>query len=215
MTYFSVFQDKTSPLSLIPEYYEIFRYMGYSFKDRNLPEDEVRPVVYEVAADFQKLIEPQSVYACYPLEIENQTLKFADVQIESKDLSRNLKGCKAVYLFAATIGPLIDKEIQKMQRLNPVKSVVMQATGAMYIERYCDYLCDFFKTEAKKEMLLTKNRFSPGYGDVRLDQQKNFFRLLDCKKIGLTLMDTLIMAPEKSVTAFVGVYDENSEKKCD
>ena len=48
-------------------------------------------------------------------------------------------------------------------------------------------------------------RFSPGYGDVSLEVQKDFFRLLPCQRIGLTLMDTLIMSPEKSVTAFIGI----------
>ena len=33
-----------------------------------------------------------------------------------------------------------------------------------------------------------------------------FFRLLNCtQKIGLTLMDSFIMAPEKSITAFIGL----------
>ena len=50
------------------------------------------------------------------------------------------------------------------------------------------------------------DRFSPGYGDLPLDVQKNIFPLLDCeRKIGLTLNESLIMSPSKSVTAFVGM----------
>ena len=45
-------------------------------------------------------------------------------------------------------------------------------------------------------------------GNVELSVQKEFFRLLPCTRIGLTLMDTLIMSPEKSVTAFIGVLPE-------
>jgi cobalamin-dependent methionine synthase I len=50
-------------------------------------------------------------------------------------------------------------------------------------------------------------RYSPGFGDVPLAVQKTFFEILECQKnLALTLNDSLIMSPEKSVTAFVGVY---------
>ena len=68
----------------------------------------------------------------------------------------------------------------------------------------------FVKTEIEKNQNnFTRPRFSPGFGDVSLENQKHFFNLLPCSKIGLSLMDTLIMAPEKSVTAFVGIYKNN------
>ena len=47
---------------------------------------------------------------------------------------------------------------------------------------------------------------SPGYGDLALDVQKDIFALLDCERqIGLTLGDSLLMSPGKSVTAFAGI----------
>ncbi len=49
-------------------------------------------------------------------------------------------------------------------------------------------------------------RFSPGYGDLAIDAQKDIFALLDCERqIGLTLGDSLLMSPGKSVTAFAGI----------
>ena len=49
-------------------------------------------------------------------------------------------------------------------------------------------------------------RFSPGYGDLPLGTQKDIFALLDCeRKIGVTLNDSLLMSPSKSVTAFLGL----------
>lgn len=208
MTFSSVFTNKTSPTLLEPDYNEVFRYMGYSFKDRTDLNDEVRPIVNQLVPEIQKILTPQAVYVSYPLEIDGNILKFDGHEVVSKELSRYLNGCTAIYLFAATLGPKIDQQIQKMQKLDPVKAVVMQATGAMFIEKYCDLLCDIIKNDAAENGFETKHRFSPGFGDVPLETQKLFFKVLDCShKIGLTLMDTLIMAPEKSVTAFVGVKD--------
>ena len=51
-----------------------------------------------------------------------------------------------------------------------------------------------------------KPRFSPGFGDLSLENQKKIFSFLRCsQQIGLTLNDSLVMSPEKSVTAFIGL----------
>ena len=65
---------------------------------------------------------------------------------------------------------------------------------------------ELIKIEAKENGYKTHPRFSSGYGDLSLSTQNIFFRLLNCtQKIGLTLMDSFIMAPEKSITAFIGL----------
>ncbi len=133
------------------------------------------------------------------------TLRFADVTLQSRDLGRNLEGCSQVALLAATIGPQVDALIRRHSSLDPVYASILQATGAMYIEELVDLVNSEIKKIAAAQGLKTKPRYSPGYGDVPLQVQKDFFRLLPCTRIGLTLMDTLIMAPEKSVTAFVGI----------
>lgn len=207
MTFSSVFVDKIDASLLEPDYNEVFRYMGYSLKDRTELIDQVRPMVYQIVPELRKLITPQGVYVSYPLTIEDETLHFEGHELKSKELSRYLRKCSAIYLFAATLGPQLDRHIQKMQKLDPVKGVICQAAGAMYIEEYCNNLCQKIGKDALSGGFLTMNRFSPGYADVPLETQKLFFKLLDCShKIGLTLMDSLIMAPEKSVTAFVGCY---------
>ena len=80
----------------------------------------------------------------------------------------------------------------------------LQALGAERAES----LCDAFNNEIR-EKYITAPRYSPGYGDVGLENQRVFFRLLDCpKNIGVTLGDNLMMKPTKSVTAFIGIKGE-------
>lgn len=205
MTLNSVFFDQMEGKLLEPNLKEVYRYMGYMLKDRNGLDDGVKPLVEKVCEDLKNVIHPQAVYCAYPLKVEGDGVFFAGQEIHSRYLSKSLSGCDYVFLFASTLGPKIDKEIQKYTRLDPAKALVMQATGAMYIEEYIDLLCKKIQNLASEEGLSTNHRFSPGYGDVSLEVQKIFFSLLDCKHIGLTLMESLIMAPEKSVTAFIGV----------
>ena len=52
---------------------------------------------------------------------------------------------------------------------------------------------------------LTKMRFSPGYGDLLLENQKIFYSLLDMGDMNVTLTEKCIMVPEKTVTALAGI----------
>ncbi|MBQ4140215.1 MAG: Vitamin B12 dependent methionine synthase activation subunit [Clostridia bacterium] len=118
------------------------------------------------------------------------------VSVDSKDLKKHLEGCDKVILFAATVGIGIDRLISRYASISPTKSLLFQAIGAERIEA----LCDEFNSE------FVGSRFSPGYGDLPLEFQKEIFRLLDCpKRIGLTLNESMLMSPTKSVTAIIGV----------
>ncbi len=216
MTYSSLFVDRVDSKTLEPDMEEVFRYMGYALGDRKNPDRIVGDVAVDVVARFGEMIFPQAVYVCYPMRAFEDHVLFGETacehRIDGNGISKFLAGCTSIFLFAATLGPMVDREIQRAQRLEPSRAVVMQAAGAMYIEEYCDLLCEKFKSMAAEEKCVTRPRYSPGFGDIPLEYQRTVFEILDCRKIGLTLMDSLIMAPEKSVTAFVGVRPENFQK---
>ena len=215
-----------------PDFKEVARYLGY--RRATPPEADVSALMEKATSEMQAVMKAQAVFEIYDLSVvecrdsgvskppyepadqvvsirpsdysTTVTLRFADVTLQSRDLGRNLSGCSQVALLAATIGPQVDALIRRHSSLDPVYASILQATGAMFIEELVDLVNSEIKKIAAGQGLKTKPRYSPGYGDVPLQVQKDFFRLLPCTRIGLTLMDTLIMAPEKSVTAFVGLY---------
>ena len=122
---------------------------------------------------------------------------------DSKSLKKLFEGCKKVLLFAATVGFDVDRKITKYSKINPAKALIFQAIGTERIES----LCDSFEADIKREKgYFLTTRFSPGYGDLPLEMQKDVFRVLDCyKNIGVTLNESLLMSPSKSVTAIIGI----------
>ena len=143
---------------------------------------------------------------CYrelPVTVAGEMCDFGAFSVLSRQLARNLSGCGRVILFAATVGVGIDRLIQKYSRLAPSRALMMQAIGAERIEALCDAFCD----DMEKEMGVSlRPRFSPGYGDLPLVVQKDIISLLEApKRIGLSLNDSLLMSPTKSVTAFAGI----------
>ncbi len=208
-----VFRHRLTSREIEPDFPELFRYAGFSkeiLQGEKISDSQMEELAKSAAKDISEKMNCRSVYAKFPLELgAEEKIRFARKEIQSHHLSVNLKNCHSVILFAATLGPEVDRLIQKNSKINPAKSVMLQAAGAMFIERYVDMLQDFFKSEEAKNKNAIRPRFSPGYGDVSLEVQKIFFELLDCQKnLALTLNDSLIMSPEKSVTAFVGIYED-------
>ena len=116
-----------------------------------------------------------------------------------------LAGYDQVLVFGATVGLAPDRLMLKYGNVAPTKALLMQAIGAERIEALCDSFCEDLATHPGTTV---GRRFSPGYGDLPLECQTRIFALLDCPKaIGLTLNESLLMSPTKSVTAMMGVRD--------
>ena len=217
----AIFQHRISSTELSPDYKEVYRYAGIFDKEDFVPDEQLSRLAEEAVKEVCNNMNCRSLYIRFPLTVTESDqiiydgkllydIKFGDVSFSSHFLGLNLKDCNAIYLFAATLGPAVDKAIQKASRINAAKAVMLQASGAMYIEKYCDALMEFLSEAESKEGNVLCPRFSPGYGDIPLEMQKTFFELLQCQKnLALTLNDSLIMSPEKSVTAFIGVKKNN------
>ena len=174
---------------------EISRYAG------NLQDEAI---LAECISEVSDKLVYNVCYQKFPFEKQCETLNLGFAQVNSADLAKNLDGCDGILLFAATVGVELDRLIMKYCKISPVKALIFQAIGAERIEKLCDQFC---KDMAKEENI--KPRFSPGYGDLPLDLQKEIFAALDCgKNIGLTLNDSMLMSPTKSVTAIVGIISK-------
>lgn len=174
---------------------EISRYAG-GLEDKAL----ILSCIKEIA---NKLVY-KVCYRKFSLKTNENTLDASFAQITSADLAKTLRNCDGIILFAATVGIEIDRLIFKYGKISPLKALIFQAIGAERIEWLCDQFC---KDLAKEETITS--RFSPGYGDLPLEIQKDIFLALNCEKnIGLTLNDSMLMSPTKSVTAIVGIKNE-------
>lgn len=198
---------------------QVWRYLGYKGGAR--PDAQVQEKIAACEEKLREAADPKHLLMRLPVrQGENHfpCLLIADMQIASKDLRKNLQGCGEVYLLAATLGPGPDLLIRRASAQRMSDAVIYQALCAEMIESCCDQICARLRRQAAEEGLYLKPRFSPGYGDLPLDLQKDLLRILDApKKIGLTLTDSLLMMPSKSVTALIGLTKEmqpDHEKDC-
>lgn len=180
---------------------EILRYLGIKSEDLS-PELETK--IHSVKNEIISACRPKSLF----YEISSVDI------FNSQALYKHLSGCERYFIFAATLGTQADFIIRRYSGSDITNAAIAQAVCSWYIEKFCDDEMDKFD----KGALFFKPRFSPGYADFDISYQKYILDTLNAsKKIGITLTDGMMMIPEKSVTAVLGLTKEKScmQSKCE
>jgi hypothetical protein len=171
------------------------------------PDEQIIALIERCEAEIRATLTPKICYAELPVRIDGNVVDFSHTSVASTDLSKNLCGCSRAIVFAATVGLGIDRLLLKYTKISPATAFCIQAIGAERIEALCDTFNDQFRLTAR-----VKPRFSPGYGDLPLSFQKEIFKILDCpRRIGLTLCESGMMTPTKSVSAIIGLENNTQE----
>jgi hypothetical protein len=151
-------------------------------------------------------------YARFGIEIHGDEIDLGFTRTSSHSLAKCLDGCHEIVLLAATVGFGIDRLIEKYSFISPSRAVIFQALGSERVEALCDAFCNDLATEEERSGNTLRPRFSPGYGDLPLELQRDIFASLGCTRaIGITLGDNLFMNPTKSVTAIIGIKGIRNE----
>lgn len=196
---------------------EVQRYMGYHGIVDIAPEmqEKINKAIEHLGTQSH----PRIISKEYRITVSEKTVTLhaenEDVTFESEGLARNLSGCCGAILLAATVGPACDMLVRRASITSAADAAVYQAAGAAAIEAFLDDYNDKLKASYEARGLFLRPRFSPGYGDLKLEHQKDWFRLLDItKQIGIELTDSLLMVPTKSVTAIIGIGIDETKTGC-
>lgn len=181
---------------------EVAVYLGYysAKTDENTAE-----LINECTKEFLNVADFRACYVEVPVTDGEIDLGFRKIGCSS--LKKNLDGCDSAYIFAATTGIEAHRLIERSGIISPLRGIVTDCVGSAAIEAFCDKINRSFEN---CECL--RPRFSPGYGDMPLECQKDIIEFLQTKKnIGMSLTESLMMIPVKSVTAIIGIGKEKNK----
>ena len=149
-------------------------------------------------------------YRIIPIFADEDSVRAPFGVIFSSALAKVLKGCTRAVIFALTAGMEYDLFIHKNASFHPAESLIASALGSERAESIADAFCDALSVELAEQGCSLTPRFSPGYADLSLDLQRDIFDILALQKnIGLYLNESLLMSPSKSVTAIMGVKEND------
>lgn len=188
---------------------EAARYMGV----RGEPDSRVRELLERAEELVRSRVRPAYIYRETAVEMtdEGVTLGIMASPLTGEDIKRHLKGCNRAVVLAATLSQEADKLIRQAAVRDMAESLAIDCLCSAAIEQVCDRAEEeiFSAIEAPYRTW----RFSPGYGDLPITLQRDLLLALNAqRRIGLTVSDSSLLIPTKSVTAIIGISDSSVEQ---
>ena len=202
---------------------EVLRYLQY--KDQNI-ESNLSDKIKQCIKKTKEIINPRFVFRKYGIKKSKFYNKKNEIHLEgsnlilqSDDVYNLLLECDECILMSATLGLEVEREIRKLTYTDLTKGIIIDACATTAIEEACDIVQDNIAKKLLKEDKYITYRYSPGYGDLSIEKNLDINNLLNSQKeIGLTVTDSGIMIPRKSVVALIGVSHKgisNTKKSCE
>ncbi len=187
---------------------EVLRYLGYRGERVGAAAEED---LARCEALLMQTARPRLVWKLFEHSAD-YSLNGCAYRPGGEDIRLLLRDSAHVVLLAATLGTEVEQLIRRTAAKSMADAVILDAAGSAAIENVCDNFCADLERELAPCYLT--ERFSPGYGDMPLSDQRPFFDALSVsRRIGVTLTESCLMIPQKSVTALIGVSDKPQPRR--
>jgi hypothetical protein len=187
---------------------EVYRLLGDAHGSR--PSRRTQALVERLAGRAREVMEPRVLFAERQVsEAARGAVRLEDgVRLSSPKLAASLSGCRRAVVFLATVGPGMDALVEEALEAGRIADAsVLDAIGSAAAEGVVERFQRFRDEEAAERGQGVTLRFSPGYCDWRVEEQRKLFDIVDGSLVGVTLSETALMNPRKSVTGIFGLGD--------
>ncbi len=175
--------------------------------DTTLVEEGIRQGEY--------LCKPAGAYLIVPVtSIKGSVVTLENgISFDSSGLTKLLLNSKSVVLMAATVGrEVTDKVFNDIEKGNAANGLIIDSVASQTADAALDWMVQLLRKILIREgKVLTRHRYSPGYGDLPLSYQKVIFDLLQLEKLNIALTEKFMLMPEKSVLAIAGIEDKGEQ----
>jgi hypothetical protein len=176
-----------------------------------------RPVLREMTAAMigraRPLLVPAVAYDVFDIaEVRHERLVISPrVSLKSARLTSTLGGAKHIAIAVCTIGPQLEQAVGAMFAAGQMaEATVLDGIGSAAVEELSQRACRMFEEMARERGLMTSIPFSPGDPDWPVEAQRDLFDLVGAEQIGVTLKDSYMMYPLKSLSLVVGIGENLS-----
>ncbi len=162
--------------------------------------DTLIDIIHEEKEKLNSLLHAAAVYKILDYSETNQHLIF--------------KNADKVALSICTIGPGVESESTRLMKKNEMlRGLVVDALGSEAAEEAAEQVDKILCKKARKMDLWPSRRFSPGYKNWDIKEQKYIFQILPVEDIGVTLTKSYMMVPRKSVSFRINFYRDKKLSK--
>ena len=184
---------------------EAARYMGV----KGAPDAIIQALLDRYEPIVRGKLRPAYVYREAAVSIDGEGVHIAGMNavLTGTDIRRHLDGCERAVLLAATVSAEADKLIRQTAVTDMAAALAVDCLCSTAVEQVCDRAEEEIFSEVDAPFRTW--RFSPGYGDLPISLQRDFLLALNAqRRIGLTVTESSLLVPSKSVTAIIGISDQ-------
>lgn len=152
------------------------------------------------------LIHPRAIYAvAYISKHGADKIEIEDTEFTSRVLAKNLEHIERVFPYVLTIGDSLENRARSSESVTA--KLVLEAVGDLALGSALEYVQRHI---AEQHGLETTSHMGPGQLDWPITQQRELFSILGDVKdtIGVTLSESLMMVPRKSISGFIFPTEE-------
>lgn len=174
---------------------------------KEMPEQNIARYIKKAIDVGYAVIDAKAVYRTFRLVKsagEFPGVEGAPGLFFGRKISELMEKCDYVSLLLTTIGPKLPQMADDLIKNEPTDGFYLEHVGGWMADYLADRVEELINHEAAKNGYGLTMRYSPGYGDWTLEAQPKLLRLLESETIGVSLSDTMIMTPRKSVSAAIG-----------
>jgi len=177
---------------------DVLRYLGYKNQVIDESMDDLIDKHMKSLASYSGRI----IYKVFDFKVDQDVHVLDTVlTLPGQSVKHMLSQANKLVLFVATLGPEVDQLIHKYSYVSGTDMLILDACASVKIEDVLDQM--------EEEIQGYKTpRFSPGYGDLPLSVQANIISVLEGRRIGVTVSESSLLLPKKTVTGFIGLSHE-------
>ena len=185
---------------------DALRYMRVPPEGRN---DELVRTVVEAFGRLEGYITPRCVWGRFHVVHFDGGFEIEGAYIYSNDIARLTARSDECIMLAATLGHETDRQITIAQNRNMLDGIALDACASVRIDAFIDQYIRSEIVPGLREGERMTSRFSPGYGDLKMNVTEDIIAILNAtKRIGLSVTGSMMMSPIKSVTAITGLFSK-------
>ena len=166
-------------------------------------------LIEKYIVECKEIMTPMGGYVLF--EADRLELK-EEVEIDGmlfhigKILKRMLRSSERYALFAVTAGPEPETLSKSLMDSNQfLEGYIVDLIGSGIVDSVASQLHQHIKNHAEDYGKKTTNRYSPGYCSWDVAEQQKLFSLLPDGCCGITLTESSLMFPIKSVSGIIGI----------
>jgi hypothetical protein len=174
---------------------------------RLLARPSVRADWEAALADAYELIEPAAAWGSFPIrEFRHERLILANgTRIGGGPVATVVAGATELVVGVCTVGSQISQRISEQLHGNQrLRAMFLDDLGSWAVDQVRQQLCRRIEDDAASRELRASASLSPGESEWSVAEQAVIFSLVDAGGIGVTLNESMVMSPVKSLSLIMG-----------